>query len=161
MPGVLKRFVGLFRQAPLENDGVKIEALWCNRAPKAVRRLGTIGELRRIVAAVAAKGGNCNYALTILEEHCQWENRCRKEGEPPRAPLTDDDEVGDPKDVHHIIPPKHVIGYAIEECEDGFALETLETLNIRWTILRLRNKIVGIEAVGMLRHESYGPFHIV
>jgi hypothetical protein len=161
MPSVWERFVGLFRRGPALNDRIKMEALWFSRGPKAVRRLGTIGEMRRTIAAASAKGSNCGYALKVLDEYCKLENEWRKIELPLRAKLTDDDEVGDPLDVHHIIPPKHVIGYAVEECEDGFALETLETLNMRWTVLRLRNKIIAIDSVGLLRQEKCGPVRLI
>lgn len=165
MANVWDRIVGLFKSAspgtePLK-DRATMEALWCNRAPKAKRRLGTIAEAKRTIEAVTERGSNCRGLLQVLDDYCRRENERRRDSHPPQPLLGEDDQVGDPSDVHHIIPPKHVIGYAVEECEDGFALETIEALHVRWTVLRLRDKIIGADSVGVMRHESYGPMRVV
>ncbi len=161
MANVWERITDFFRPARALADRETMEALWGRRQSKAVRRLGTVGEAKRVLAAVSRKGVSCGRIQCVLDDYCERQNDLRDRHEPRQPPVNDDEEIGDPNDVHHIIPPHHDIGYAIEECHDGFALETIETLHARWTVLRLRDKIVGVSSVSVMRHERYGPCRVV
>lgn|SRR3989344_3310772 len=70
--------------------------------------------------------------------------------------------IGDPKDIHHIIPPCHSFGYAIFRSKDGVLIkEEIEGLRIRIQVLRRRNQIIAINSYRMLRHESYRGVRVI
>ena len=127
---------------------IEIEQMWdrrmkCAITPDIVRRLGTVGEARALVTELRAKEHINEYAKCVLENHfLRW---------------GDDTVMGDPGDVHVIIPPRHTIGYAIQEGPSGVTLETVETHDDRYYVLRHRGAIVHFERIRVLRNERWGP----
>ncbi len=127
---------------------VEIEQMWDQRmkraiTPDIVRRLGTVGEARALITKLIKKDKISDYALDTLEYLCQG----RGGG----------DVIGDPNDVHVIIPPRHTIGYAIQEGPSGVTLETVETHDDGYYVLRHRGAIVRFEKTRFLRNERWGP----
>ncbi len=129
----------------------EIEQMWSQREtrdtiPGVVRRLGTVGEARALVTELREKEHISAYAKLVMENHfLRW---------------GDDTVIGDPNHVHVVIPPCHTIGYAIEESPSGVTLETVETHDDRYYILRNRGAIVHFERSGIIRMESYGPYYV-
>ncbi len=141
----------LIRSLPVgfKSDTSEIDAVWERRKDGAARRLGTFAEARKSLDDLERAGrGPSSLKDVLLRERDLRE-------------LGDDDPVGDPKDVHHVIPPHHLIGYAVEETLDGHALETLEALYGKWTLLRKRGKLIGAAYTSIVRMETYGPIHVV
>lgn len=127
----------------------EIDAVWDRRKDGAARRLGTFAEAWRSLDDLERAGRGPSSLKDVL-----LRDRDLRE-------LRDEDPVGDPKDVHHVIPPHHMIGHVIEETVDGYALETLEALYGKWTLLRRRGKLIGAVYTSILRMESYGPIHVI
>lgn len=130
-------------------DTSGIDAIWRKRQDGAARRLGTFAEARQSLDDLERAG----HGPSSLKDILLRDRDLRK--------LGDEDPVGDPKDVHHVIPPHHLIGYAVEETLDGHALETIEALYGKWTLLRRRGKLIGAAYTSILRMETYGPIHVV
>src|SRR5258708_3338683 len=102
-----------------------VEEVWLKHKKDAKRRLGTVDEARKAIAVIE-EAEQCSIRET-LDRHCRHHKL-----------EYGDAIVGDPHDVHHIIPPEHRIGYAIEESPDGYTLETLELLKVCYHMLRWR-----------------------
>jgi hypothetical protein len=138
-----------------------VKSLWDSRKDKAVRRLGTFGEAQRLLDDLNAADIPTYGTRADLFLHCESPEKSEDGKSSTMVQWPDDRPVGDPKDVHHIIPPHHSIGYLIEECPDGFTLETLETRFLRREVLRQRGKIIGIMLTSMVRNESYGAHEVI
>lgn len=134
---------------PAVMSSAGIESVWGGRKRAAVRRLGTVQEARKTVADLGDLNRYVAGASDILDGHCR------------RLEMEDGGTVGDPEDVHHVIPPHHAIGYAIDDGPDGYALETFEFRQARWEILRRRGKILGVAETTVCRMEHYGPIRVV
>jgi len=69
--------------------------------------------------------------------------------------------VGDPNDVHFIIPPCHFIGYALYRSQDGeFVCEVIEGLYKHIQILRRKGRVIAAGSAEMLRMESSGGVRV-
>ena len=127
----------------------EITAVWNSREGRTLRRLGTFKD------AIATSGE--------LEDKGLWPSGTRDVLE--NLMFTSDKgvhaEVGDPDDVHHLIPPRGVIGFAIEECPDGYSLEIIETRHTRLVALRRQGKLLGATRATVVRMESYGNTHVI
>ena len=70
--------------------------------------------------------------------------------------------VGDPNDVHHIIPPHHSLWYAVYRSADGvFIKEIIDGLDRRLFLLRKNRRIIAVVVTHMVRHESYKGVDVV
>ena len=73
-----------------------------------------------------------------------------------------DNIIGDPEDVHHIIPPQHIVGYALYKSKDGtITREVIEGLREKVEVLRRNGRIIAVESKSILRHEQYGNMHVI
>ena len=125
----------------------EIETIWETLKAGARRRLGSFEEARRTLDELTPR-----HVAADLRDLLDAHRETRE--------LAEQDPVGDPKDVHHIIPPRHRIGYAVEDA-GTYSLETFETLNATWIVLRCRGKLIGLGETTVVRMESYGSMHVM
>jgi hypothetical protein len=130
---------------PILKDAAGIDTVWLGLHDPPSRRLGTVEEVRHLFVDLKKNGYDISGMERTLSNHGH-----RGECFP----------VGDPNDVHEIIPPHNRIGYAIEQNPDGFTLETIELLESKCRVLRFRGMIVGIASQRVFRTEKYGGIRI-
>lgn len=127
----------------------EITAVWNSRKDRATRRLGTFKEAIETSGELEGMGSWPPGTRDVLENLMFTGSKAMHA------------EVGDPDDVHHIIPPRGTIGFAIEECPDGYSLEVLETRHTRLVALRRKGKLLGATRSTVVRMESYGNTHVM
>jgi hypothetical protein len=129
------------------NRTVSIQATWDDRSTRATRRLLTVRETRDLLRGIGKINEECpvDSAETAVTRQC-----AAKE-------LNDDAPLGDCKDVHILVEPALLIGAAIEECDDHFALATVETRKSVITALCFRGRVIAADSIFVLRNERRGP----
>lgn len=162
------RFTDLFgsrasnNPPPTFNDFAHFESLWDANKDKASRRLGTYEELEKTISELS-RYDRFSRNEGVLYSHSRTDDiREIIKGHRDRMNTpAQNDVVGDPNDVHYVIPPKHTFGYAIEEGQNGYVLETIEMRATAVYVLRQNGRIVAVMEAVMGRMESYNGVHVI
>lgn len=167
LKAALEAFLDFFRDFGREvkvNDSKYFDEVWDSRKASAKKELGkatdAIKTLKEVESAIGGKGCGVMTEGGLFWHYCSdsnlhsnimsfTETLSRREG-----------IVGDPGDVHHIIPPQNSIGYAVYT-DNELVCEEIEGLYKGFRILRKRNKIIAVLPLVMLRHESYRGMHVI
>ncbi len=156
---------------PLEINLENFDEHWVPYKVDAKRKLGNAKEGFNTLSALERKikGTTCTYSIANAKDdrffafhNCRHESLHEMIVSFAKMVGNQDCEVGDPGDVHHIIPPMHRIGYAVSTSQDGLMVhEHFEGLKIQLEVLRRRGKIIAARMVYPMRMESYGPVTVL
>lgn len=168
LQGLLGRLTS-FANPVSVNDRGYLDSIWNPHRKEASKELGNFGSAFRTLRELEFEIGHSRYtgyqrhlarrccgagwctALSELADVLAAEYKSRSK------PIV----VGDPRDVAHIIPPRHRIGYVIYKSKDGrLTLERIEGLYRAVEVLRRKGRIIAVMPLHMMRMESYGNVHI-